>query len=84
MRLVILSYRHHGRGIGQTICALGHDIIGVMDGEEGPRQQLLGAIAVGGGRNRSAGAACRRRFICLKMSRCRLGPKGRGVGRGDF
>ena len=40
MRLVILSYSHHGRGIGQTIRALGHDIIGVMDGEEGPRQQL--------------------------------------------
>ena len=40
MRLVILSYSHHGRGIGQTIRSLGHDIIGVMDGEEGPRQQL--------------------------------------------
>ena len=40
MRLVILSYSHHGRGIGQTIRALGHDIVGVMDGEEGPRQQL--------------------------------------------
>ena len=35
MRLVILSYSHHGRGIGQTVRALGHDIIGVMDGEEG-------------------------------------------------
>ena len=40
MRLVILSYSHHGRGIGQTIRSLGHDIIGVIDGEEGPRQQL--------------------------------------------
>ena len=28
MRLVILSYSHHGRGIGQTIRALGHDING--------------------------------------------------------
>ena len=40
MRLVVLSYSHHGRSIGQTVRALGHDIIGVMDGEEAPRQQL--------------------------------------------
>ena len=41
MRLAILSYSHHGRSIGQTVRALGHEIIGVMDGEEGPRQQLV-------------------------------------------
>ena len=40
MRLVVLSYSHHGRGIGQTARALGHEIVGVMDGEEGPRQQM--------------------------------------------
>ncbi|NKB72160.1 MAG: hypothetical protein GKR89_34210 [Candidatus Latescibacteria bacterium] len=40
MRLVVLSYSHHGRSIGQTARALGHQIVGVMDGEETPRRQL--------------------------------------------
>ena len=34
-----LSY-HHGRGMARTAHGLGHDIVGVMDGDAGPRQQL--------------------------------------------
>ena len=40
MKLVVLSYSHHGRSIGQTGRNLGHEIVGVMDREEGPRTQL--------------------------------------------
>ena len=40
MKLVVLSYSHHGRGIGQTARDLGHEIVGVMDGEEDPRAEL--------------------------------------------
>jgi predicted dehydrogenase len=40
MRVVVLSYSHHGRGIGKVVQALGHEIIGVMDAEQGPRLQL--------------------------------------------
>ena len=40
MRFVVLSYSHHGRGIGRALRDLGHQIVGVMDPEEGPRQAL--------------------------------------------
>ena len=40
MRLAVLSYSHHGRGIGRTARNLGHEIVGVFDSEAGPRQQL--------------------------------------------
>ena len=41
MRLALLSFSHHGRGMAQTAQKLGHDIVGVMDAEEGPRQRLV-------------------------------------------
>ena len=40
MKLVVLSYSHHGRSMARTAHALGHEIVGVMDGEAVPRQQL--------------------------------------------
>ena len=40
MRVVVLSYSHHGRGIGNVAQELGHEIVGVMDAEEGPCRQL--------------------------------------------
>ncbi len=40
MRIVVLSYSHHGRGIGTVVQGLGHEIVGVMDAAEQPRQQL--------------------------------------------
>ena len=40
MKLVVLSYSHHGRSMGRTALGLGNEIVGVMDGEEGPREQL--------------------------------------------
>ena len=40
MKLVVLSYSHHGRGMARTAHGLGHDIVGVMDGDANPRQQL--------------------------------------------
>ena len=40
MKLAVLSYSHHGRSIGRTAQDLGHEIVGVMDGEENPRTQL--------------------------------------------
>ena len=40
MRLVALSFSHHGRSIGRTARNLGHEIVGIMDGEEDPRSQL--------------------------------------------
>jgi len=40
MQLAVLSYSHHGRSIGRTARDLGHEIVGVMDGEENPRTQL--------------------------------------------
>ncbi|MBV7338276.1 Gfo/Idh/MocA family oxidoreductase [Chloroflexi bacterium TSY] len=40
MRLALLSYSHHGRSMGRVARELGHAIVGVMDGEEGPRRQL--------------------------------------------
>ncbi len=40
MRLVVLSYSHHGRSLGRTADDVGHHIAGVMDAEEGPRSQL--------------------------------------------
>ena len=40
MRLALLSYSHHGRGMGRAARELGHEIVGVMDAEEQPRHQL--------------------------------------------
>jgi len=40
MRLALLSYSHHGGGMARTARELGHEIVGVMDAEETPRQQL--------------------------------------------
>ena len=40
MKLAVLSYSHHGRSIGRTARDLGHEVVGVMDGEENPRTQL--------------------------------------------
>ena len=40
MKLVVLSYSHHGRSMARTAHGLGHEIVGVMDAEAGPRQQL--------------------------------------------
>lgn len=40
MRLALLSYSHHGRGMARSARELGHEIVGVMDAEEAPRQQL--------------------------------------------
>jgi predicted dehydrogenase len=40
MRLALLSYSHHGRGMARVASELGHEIVGVMDAEEAPRQQL--------------------------------------------
>ena len=42
MRLVALSYSHHGRGIASSVRELGHEVVAVMDPEAGPRQQLEG------------------------------------------
>lgn len=41
MKLALLSYSHHGRGMARVARALGHEIVGVMDGEDAPRQQLV-------------------------------------------
>lgn len=40
MRLALLSYSHHGRGMALAARTLGHTIVAVMDGEEEPRQRL--------------------------------------------
>ena len=40
MRIALLSYSHHGRGMASTTRDLGHEIVAVMDAEQGPRQQL--------------------------------------------
>ena len=40
MRIALLSYSHHGRGMANTTRELGHEIVGVMDAEQGPRQRL--------------------------------------------
>jgi predicted dehydrogenase len=40
MKLALLSYSHHGRGMARAARELGHEIVGVMDTEEAPRQQL--------------------------------------------
>ena len=44
MKLALLSYSHHGRGMGRTVRDLGHDIVGVFDLAEAPRQQLVEAF----------------------------------------
>ena len=54
MRAVVLSYSHHGRGIGGVIAELGHEIVGVMDPEEGPRQALARHFACPGYPNAAA------------------------------
>ena len=41
MKLVVLSYSHHGRSMARTAHGLGHEIVGVMDGEPAPRKQLM-------------------------------------------
>ena len=41
MKVVVLSYSHHGRSMARTAQGLGHEIVGVMDGESAPRQQLM-------------------------------------------
>lgn len=40
MRLALLSYSHHGRGMARVARELGHEIAGVMDAEDAPRRQL--------------------------------------------
>jgi predicted dehydrogenase len=40
MRLALLSYSHHGRGMARVARQLGHEIVGVMDGEDAPRRLL--------------------------------------------
>lgn len=40
MKLALLSYSHHGLGMARTARELGHEIVGAMDAEEGPRRQL--------------------------------------------
>ena len=44
MRLVVLSYSHHGRSIGRTSRDLGHEIVGAFDPEDGPRRMLVEAF----------------------------------------
>ena len=40
MRIAVLSYSHHGRGIAGTVKQLGHEVVAVMDPEPGPRARL--------------------------------------------
>ncbi len=40
MKIAVLSYSHHGRSMARTAEALGHEIVGVMDAEHSPREQL--------------------------------------------
>ncbi|MCY4401672.1 MAG: Gfo/Idh/MocA family oxidoreductase [Candidatus Poribacteria bacterium] len=40
MKIVVLSYSHHGRSMALTAQSLGHEIVGVMDAEHSPREQL--------------------------------------------
>ena len=40
MRIAVLSYSHHGRGIAGTVKQMGHDVVAAMDPEPGPRAQL--------------------------------------------
>lgn len=40
MKIAVLSYSHHGRSMASTTQALGHEIVGVMDAEHSPREQL--------------------------------------------
>ena len=40
MRIAVLSYSHHGRGIAGTVKQLGHEVVAAMDPEPGPRAQL--------------------------------------------
>lgn len=44
MKLALLSYSHHGRGIARTARGLGHEIVGVADNEPDPREQLIEAF----------------------------------------
>lgn len=40
MKIAVLSYSHHGRSMANTAQSLGHEIVGVMDAEHSPREQL--------------------------------------------
>ncbi len=40
MKIAVLSYSHHGRSMANTAQAIGHEIVGVMDAEHSPREQL--------------------------------------------
>lgn len=40
MRIVAISYSHHGRGIARIVQELGHDIVAVVDSETEPRELL--------------------------------------------
>ena len=40
MKIALLSYSHHGRSMANTAQSLGHEIVGVMDAEHSPREQL--------------------------------------------
>lgn len=40
MKIAVLSYSHHGRSMAQTAKSLGHEVVGVMDAEHSPREQL--------------------------------------------
>lgn len=40
MRIAVLSYSHHGRGIAGTVKQMGHEVVAAMDPEPGPRAQL--------------------------------------------
>ena len=40
MRIAVLSYSHHGRGIARTVTDLGHEVVAAMDPEPGPRADL--------------------------------------------
>ena len=40
MRIAVLSYSHHGRGIAGTVKQLGREVVAVMDPEPGPRARL--------------------------------------------
>lgn len=46
MKIAVLSYSHHGRSMAQTAESLGHEIVGVMDAEHSPRDQLANHFQV--------------------------------------
>lgn len=40
MKVALLSYSHHGRSMANVAWQLGHEIVGVMDADDAPRQTL--------------------------------------------